>query len=345
MACVRTSVNLLAAACALLSLAACSDALPTYVLTGAAMGTSYSVKIVGAPRAGERLRAHIENALVTIEDSMSTYRPDSELSRFNSFATTSWFEVSRELCDVVAAARRISVLSGGAFDVTVGPLVNLWGFGPDGMVDEPPDAELIAAARERVGYDRLHADCSIPALRKDVGDLYVDLSAYAKGFAVDRVALLLDDAGVANYLVEIGGEMRMRGVNARRDKWSIAIETPEPGGRSVQTIVGLSDAAMATSGDYRNFFEHAGTVYSHTIDPRTGFPVAHGAASVTVVAETAAFADGIATALLVLGPADGMDMAEREGIAAYFLLRIGDGIGDGIAERMSTLFAREVMAR
>ena len=144
----RTSVNTLVAAWALLSLAACSDALPTYVLSGAAMGTSYSVKVVGAPEDREGLRAHIEHALETIEDSMSTYRPDSELSRFNSQATTGWFEVSRELCDVVAAARKISDVSGGAFDVTVGPLVNLWGFGPDGTVGEPPDASRIAAARE-----------------------------------------------------------------------------------------------------------------------------------------------------------------------------------------------------
>ncbi len=337
----RTPVDLPAAAFALLSVAACSDALPTHVLSGAAMGTSYSVKIVDSPRSDERLRARIENALVSIEDRMSTYRPDSELSRFNAQATTSWVEVSHELCEVVAAAREISVLSGGAFDVTVGPLVNLWGFGPDGMTGEPPDAAGIAAARERVGYERLHADCSIPALRKEVGNLYVDLSAYAKGYAVDRVAALLDEADIADYLVEIGGEMRMRGANARREKWSIAIETPEPVGRSVQTIVGLTDAAMATSGDYRNFFEHAGASYSHTIDPRTGLPVAHEAASVTVVAETAAYADGIATALLVLGPADGLDMAEREGIAAYFLLRVGDGI----AERISTLFANEVMAQ
>ena len=225
--------------------------------------------------------------------------------------------------------------------MTVGPLVNLWGFGPAETGYEPPGNDTVTQAMENVGYAKLHVDCTIPALRKEIPGVYVDLSAFAKGHAVDVVAGLLDARALPDYLVEIGGEMRLRGTNARSEAWAIAIETPDRTGRSVRTVVHLSDTAMATSGDYRNFFEHEGRFYSHTIDPRTGYPVAHNGASVTVVAETAAFADAAATALLVLGPDAGMRLAEQENIAAYFLLRLGSEF----EERMSSLFAMKVMKK
>lgn len=332
--------RLLPALVGLCLLGACSENLRTLELTGVTMGTTYSVKMITADEPGG-LSAQIGQALATIEGSMSTYLPDSELSKFNADTRTSWIEVSKQLCAVIDQGLQISERSGGAFDMTVGPLVNLWGFGSAGIADQPPEQQEIIAALETVGFRRLQADCAVPALRKEIPGLYVDLSGYAKGYAVDRVASLLDDAGIANYLVEIGGEMRMRGANARRDHWAIAIETPTRGERSVQKIIKLTDTAIATSGDYRNYFEYDGTAYSHTINPLTGYPVAHDAASVTVVADTAAFADGIATALLVLGPKAGLELAEREQIAAYFLLRIGDGI----EERMSSLFASAVLSQ
>ena len=311
-------------------------------LTGGAMGTSFSVKLVSLPNAVdlEAIRGQVEQTLAVIEQQMSTYIADSELSRFNAQRSIEWFEVSADLCRVVAEALTLSAASDGAFDVTVGPLVNLWGFGPEGQVTEPPDAGLIAVLRQSIGYDSLHADCSVPALRKAVPDLYVDLSAFAKGYGVDELVTLLDAAAVENYLVEIGGELRMRGSNAYGEFWGIAIETPDTGGRTVQKVVRLTNAAVATSGDYRNFFEHDGRLYSHTIDPRTGYPISHDAASVTVIAETAAFADAMATALLVMGPEIGLEFAEREGIAAMFLVR-----HDGhVEERASTRFADEVSA-
>ncbi|MGB5738564.1 MAG: FAD:protein FMN transferase [Woeseia sp.] len=322
----------------LLLLGACGDKLRTIELTGATMGTTYSVKLIAADEP-DGLSAQIGMTLAAIDGSMSTYLPDSELSKFNADTRTSWIEVSKQLCAVIDQAQQISERSGGAFDVTVGPLVNLWGFGSAGIADQPPEQQAIIAALEMVGFRRLQTDCAMPALRKEIPGLYVDLSGYAKGYAVDQVAALLDDAGIADYLVEIGGEMRMRGANLKRDHWAIAIETPTRGERSVQTIVRLTDSAIATSGDYRNYFEYEGTAYSHTINPSTGYPVAHDAASVTVVADTTAFADGIATALLVLGPEAGLELAEREQIAAYFLLRNGDGI----EERMSSLFASVVL--
>jgi thiamine biosynthesis lipoprotein len=327
----------------LTALGACSDSpreRPVQELVGSTMGTTFSIKIVAPPENIDlpELQRDIETALDGINRTMSTYISDSELSRFNASEETDWIDVSAELCYAIEAARVVSEFTDGAFDVTVGPLVNLWGFGPDESAFEPPGNDTITMAMQNIGYERLHVDCTIPALRKESPGVYVDLSAFAKGHAVDKVAELLDARALPDYLVEIGGEMRMRGTNARSELWAIAVETPDRAARSVQTVVRLTDSAMATSGDYRNFFEHDGRFYSHTIDPRTGYPVSHNGASVTVVADTAAFADAAATALLVLGPDAGMKLAEQQSIAAYFLLRLGSEF----EERMSSLFATKV---
>ena len=327
----------------LTALGACSDSpreWPVQELVGSTMGTTFSIKVVAPPEDLDlpALQQDIEEVLDGINRTMSTYISDSELSRFNASEEVDWIDVSPELCHAVEAAQVVSEFTGGAFDVTVGPLVNLWGFGPTDSAYKPPGNDAVTTAMQDIGYSKLHVDCSLPALRKDSPGVYVDLSAFAKGHAVDEVAELLDARALPDYLVEIGGEMRMRGTNARSELWAIAIETPDREGRSIQTVMRLTDSAMATSGDYRNFFEHDGRFYSHTIDPRTGYPVTHNGASVTVVADTAAFADAAATALLVLGPDAGMKLAERESIAAYFLLRLGSEF----EERMSSLFATKV---
>jgi thiamine biosynthesis lipoprotein len=327
-------------------LAACGDSArerPMQELVGSTMGTTFSIKVIAPPESLDLagLRKDIEAALDDVNNAMSTYLGDSELSRFNASDSVDWIEVSPELCHAVEAAQVVSEFTGGAFDVTVGPLVNLWGFGPTESSYEPPPNDAITAAMQYVGYTKLHADCSMPALRKDAPGIYVDLSAFAKGHAADVVAELLDARSLQDYLVEIGGEMRMRGTNASSQPWAIAIEKPDRAARSIHTVVHLTDAAMATSGDYRNYFEHEGRFYSHTIDPRTGYPVTHDAASVTVIAQTAAFADAAATALLVLGPDAGMKLAEQENIAAYFLLRLGTEF----EERMTSLFATKVMKK
>lgn len=322
---------------------ACGSKRVTYELVGSTMGTTFSVQIVDPPDTVDAkvLKNDISAMLAEIERSMSTYMPESELSRFNVYTGSEWFAVSAGLCRVIEGAQGVSKLSSGAFDVTVGLLVNLWGFGPGRAVSEPPDPERVAALLRVVGHDRLHTDCTRPALRKDSGEIYVDLSAYAKGYGVDQIAALLEKNSIRDYLVEIGGEVRACGRNARDSDWAIAIESPRRDSRGVARVVSLADAAMATSGDYRINFESAGRLYSHTIDPRTGYPVSHEGAAVTVVADTAAFADGIATALLVLGPVDGIEFAERENIAALFQLRV-DG---AINERMSSRFAREVVTQ
>jgi thiamine biosynthesis lipoprotein len=302
----------------------CQRGAPVLALQGSTMGTSYSVQLAAAP-AGLDMQAlgqAIARVLEEVNVLMSTYRPDSELSRFNASESTDWFACSPELVEVLAAARQVSDASGGAFDVTVGPLVNLWGFGPNIEPDELPGQTQIDAARARMGYRQLELRESPPALRKARPDLYVDLSAIAKGYGVDRVAALLARQGIENALVEIGGELRGHGVNGRGEPWRIAVERPLPDGpRQVFRVLGLQDIGMATSGDYRNFFELDGKRYSHSIDPATGRPVGHALVSVTVLAENTMMADAWATALLVLGPERGLALAESRGLAALLISR------------------------
>lgn len=314
----------------LLLVTACAPEPQVTELSGTTMGTGYSIQVVDLPdEPGPRwLRERIEAELELVNDLMSTYRDDSELSRFNRSRSTDWFAVSPGLAVLVREAILTSEVSGGAFDTTVGPLVNLWGFGPETGPDRVPSDAKIAQARARVGYRKLSVRVEPPAVRKAEPDLYLDLSAIAKGYGVDRIAKLLDDAGIANYLVEIGGELRSRGHNGRGQTWRIAVERPDPGIREVHRVIKLRGGAMATSGDYRNFFERDGKHYSHTIDPRTGHPVTHGLASVTVLAPEAARADALATAFLVLGPGPGFDLAESLQVAALFILRSPDGYSE-----------------
>lgn len=314
----------------LLALAACgSDSrLPQYELSGNAMGTTFNITLVDPAEnfADEALLSRISEVLERVNDLASTWKQDSQLSLLNAEQSTDWITVSGELCNALESALEIGRLSDGAFDITVGPLVNLWGFGPDGMVSTPPSDEALAGVMESVGYDLLETRCEQPAVKKAQARLYVDLSGWAKGHAVDEVALLLDSEGFTDYLVEIGGELRVRGHNAARENWAIAVEAPSTQQRKPHSVLRVTDTSVATSGDYRNYFEHDGVHYSHTIDARTGRPVTHELAAVTVVNESAAFADAMATALLVLGPDAGPVLATKQQIAGYFLVRNASGI-------------------
>lgn len=316
----RTTLVLAAAACG-----SPTEASPLRELSGTTMGTTYMVKIVGS---GERsaLDAAVHRILQSVDARMSTFRSDSELSRFNASKATDWFSVSAATRDVVAEALRISRLSHGAFDVTVGPLVRLWGFGPRPRRGRVPSAAEIAAAKERIGYRRVQVRASPPAIRKSQPEIELDLSALAKGFAVDAVARELERRGFRHFLVEVGGELRAAGRNAQARPWQVAIERPTAGAPVPRRIVPLQDRAIATSGDYRNSWEHEGVRYSHVLDPRTGWPIAHGAASVTVLADSAMRADALATALLVLGPQEGMALAEAEGLAVSMMVRGRGGL-------------------
>lgn len=227
---------------------------------------------------------------------------------------------------MASAALDVSLMTQGAFDITVGPLVNLWGFGPTNMTNELPSNEEITAAQTNVGYEKLETDCDYASLRKASAGIYVDLSGWAKGYAVDEIAALLDADNFENYLIEIGGELRLKGHNSAREKFSIAIEKPLENNAMQYVSIRLTDAAVASSGDYRNFYEHDGRRYSHTIDPRTGRPIDHSLVGVTVVSTTTAFADAMATALLVLGADDGLALAEKLKVSALFLIKGDDGV-------------------
>ena len=289
---------------------------------GQTMGTTYSVKVVGATVDDVQLAALIDERLLRINQLMSTYMPASELSQFNDAPTDVWFDVSPETLAVIALSTEIATLSEGSFDVTVGPLVNLWGFGPQQIPDHVPSAAEIEAIRDRVGFT--HLQVRPGALRKDAA-LYVDLSAIAKGFAVDEIVSLLEARGLVNYLVEVGGEIRARGKNPGGQIWRVAIELPDASQRRPYQVVELADMSMATSGDYRNYFEQGGVRFSHTIDPATGSPIRHNLASVTVLAKSAARADAMATAINVMGADRGLALAEAQGLAVFVILKQADG--------------------
>jgi thiamine biosynthesis lipoprotein len=312
-----------------LLLTACGDGrLPQLEIDGGALGTTFNVSIVEPPETldPEAVQGEILATLDRIDRLASTWRDDSELSILNADRSIDWIIVSPGFCSALESALELGRVTDGAFDVTVGPLVNLWGFGPNGQVLEPPSDESIAAARERVGYSLIETDCGEGLVRKGHAEIYVDLSGWAKGLAVDEVAEMLAAQGLEDYLVEIGGEIRVSGHNSDNANWALAVEAPSTSQRIPHAIVRVTDTSVATSGDYRNYFEHGGTRYSHTIDPRSGRPVTHDLAAVTVVHESAAYADALATALLVLGPQDGPALAQRLEIAAYFLIRSESGI-------------------
>lgn len=341
----RTSIRWLAVLAAAAGLAACGDSRPAPVsgpkafsFQGATMGTTYTVKVV-APSLSEAdqraTRDAIRAALDAVDQSMSTYKPGSELSRFNGYGGGRPFKLSAATVRVFLLAREVSATTGGAFDVTVGPLVNAWGFGPVKRAEPPTEAEL-EAVRARVGYRKLEIDAQALTVTKGHPDMYADLSAIAKGFGVDQVAAALDARGLANYMVEVGGEVRVKGRNAAGTPWQVGIERPDSIEQRAQIVVPMSNLSMATSGDYRNYFVKGGRRYSHEIDPTTGYPIQHGLASVTVVASECALADAYATGLLVLGPEKGYALAAEKGLAAYFIEHRPGGI---FGERQTPAFA------
>jgi len=305
---------------------------PALEITGPTMGTYYAVKVPRPPEGldAETLKTGVEGVLQAVNAEISTYDPESELSRLNANPSTDWIPVSANLLGVLAEGVRISALSGGAFDITVGPLVNLWGFGPEVRADAVPSPEAIQSALARVGYGKIELRPTPPAVRKARGDLYIDLSALGEGHGADRMAAYLESLGLGDYMVAVAGTIRVRGLNAQGRPWGIAVEEPSADRRAVQRVLPLGEGAVSTSGDYRNFFEQGGRRFSHHIDPRTGESVAHRLASATVMLacgrDPAMTADGLATALVVLGEEKGPALAESLGLAAYFIVREGEGL-------------------
>ncbi len=300
---------------------------------GPIFGTGYHVTVYAAldDEAQETLDQGIHRELEHVDHLMSTYKDDSELSRFNRYPVGVPFFLSPETAAVIRESLRIARLSNDAFDVTVGPAVNLWGFGPQGRPDRAPEADALAEALARVDIHALELHGDTLTKTKPV---YVDLSGIAKGFGTDQVADYLERQGIDSYLVEVGGEIRTRGHKPDGSPWRVAVEKPVSSERSVQRVIDLGDAAVATSGDYRNYFEENGVRYSHTIDPRTGRPITNRVASVTVITQRCATADALATAFTVMGESAALKLAERENLAVYVIVRTDDGF----ETRMSPAF-------
>ena len=303
----------------------CSSQDEVIALSGSTMGTTYHIKVAnskGLPDA-QLLQAEIDMALEQVNDQMSTYRPDSELSRFNQLKQGQSLTVSADTITNIREGIRLYQLTDGALDITLGPLVNLWGFGPDKRPLEVPSAEQIAEAKTRMGIDAIQIEGDL--LSKSQSSVYVDLSSIAKGFGVDKVARLLDKYQPKGYLVEIGGEISVKGSKGDGKPWRVAIEQPADNGRAVQQVIEPGTMAMATSGDYRNYYEEDGQRFTHIIDPRSGFPVEHRLASVTVLHPECMTADGFATAMMVMGTEASLALAEKEKLAIMLIEKQDEG--------------------
>ncbi|MDX3907908.1 MAG: FAD:protein FMN transferase [Pigmentiphaga sp.] len=313
------------------------------VLGGPTMGTSWSVKFVDDGTAPADLEAQIRAELDEVINQMSTWLDSSDLSRFNAAPAGSWHVLPPALFLVLEQALAIAGESGGAYDPTVGPLVEIWGFGPEGPHARPAEAD-IQAQRSRVGWHRIELD-PVRRRARQPGGAYVDLSGIAKGYAVDAVARRLRRAGVAGYLVEIGGELYGHGVKPDGQPWWVELEQPAGGplamgedkGPAAATWAALDDLAIATSGDYRRYVSDGQGVYSHTIDPRSGAPIDNGLASVTVLHPECMAADALATALTVMGPDAGLAWASRRGLAALFVQRTADGLKETMTPNFAAM--------
>lgn len=312
----------------LTSLCACqSSNKELMTINGLTMGTSYSIKIVPNGNEPDKDTVHtsIENILADINQAMSTYINDSELSLFNQSRITDWQVLSADLYRVIQHGNQVSSVSSGAFDITVGPLVNLWGFGPDPYTRDIPSASVIQSIKQHTGFEKLVFDETTQRISKSDPIVTIDLSGIAKGFAVDKIAQYLNGLGIEDYLVEIGGELIGKGMNAKQQAWQIGIEQAKPLERSVQRIISLDNIAMATSGDYRNYFEKDGVRYSHTINPVSGKPISHTLAAVTVLHSSAMHADALATAFMVSGPEKSLALANKIGVALYMIIKTNVG--------------------
>ncbi|MDP3845449.1 MAG: FAD:protein FMN transferase [Pseudomonas sp.] len=307
---------------------------------GPTMGSSYSIKYLPAAHGPTvaHAQAATEAILAEVDQQLSTYRNDSLIARFNALPANSCQQLPAEVLGLVRFGEQLSQQSAGAFDMTVEPLLNLWGFGPQARDERVPTASEIAAVRLRVGHQHVRIDGQ--QLCKDAA-VALDFNSIAAGYAVDRIAAKLGELGVGSYLVEVTGEVKAQGQKADGSPWRIAIEAPLDNQQVAQRILPLDGYGISTSGDYHNYFEQDGQHYSHTLDPLTGAPIKHGLAQVSVVDRAVQRADGLSTLLMVLGPERGLAFAEREGIAALFVSRVGPGFVSHSSSAFTRLFGAE----
>lgn len=335
------SFALLAVGCGERNLLYTPAARGAHTFHGLAMGSSYTVKIATAGLSSATLDAAQEQVAAALGDvvaRMSHYEPDSEVSRLNRQPIGEPFAVSAPTLQVFEVAGAVRAASGGAFDVAIGRAVDEWGFGPS---ERPRQALPASAVQALQRLQRLQRHAAL-ALDPRAGTLtrhapvLANLSGIAKGFGVDRAAFALERLNITDYMVEVGGEIRTQGRNAQGRPWQLAIERPDAMPQRAMRIVPLAGKSLATSGDYRNFFMHEGRRYSHEIDPHSAEPVRHALASVSVVADDCTHADAWSTALFVLGPERGFEIAARQGLAAHFVVRRPDG---SFAETVTAAFA------
>jgi thiamine biosynthesis lipoprotein len=307
----------------LLLIVSCAPNQPAEIsISGQTMGTTYSIKVVQrseVPIDIESLKGQIDDALIQVNALMSTYDPDSELSQLNKTAAGISFPISEQTEFVLKEAIRLHNLSNGSLDVTVGPLVNLWGFGPNKRAEVIPTQSQLLDIADYVGIDKFEMNLGV--VTKLHSKLYIDLSTIAKGYGVDAVADIVEDNLIGDYLIEIGGEMRVAGKKANGNDWRIAIEKPITNERAIQKIISIGNNAVATSGDYRNYFEQDGIRYSHLIEPKTGYPITHNLVSVTVVHASSMTADGLATALNVMGAEEAKVLAISQNLAVFMIIK------------------------
>ena len=309
-------------------LSACKDKpLPELMLDGEAMGTTWQVTLATANNPDTAsLKKEIDALLVSLNTQMSTYNDESALSSFNADVSTGWVDMPEPVVSLVNAARRVSKATQGAFDITMGSVVDLWGFGADDIPENEPTLDVILDEMNSVGYQLLLVSRDETQVRKTVPGLKVDLSSIAKGYAVDRVGELLEGQGLNRYIVEFGGEIRTRGKSAEHTPWTIGIESPDPTVAAKGFLgIAVENAHIATSGDYRNYREVDGKRVSHLIDGRTGYPIENNVASVTVLHGTTEQADAWATAFMVLGADESLARAEDDGLAVSLTVREGNG--------------------
>ena len=298
-------------------------------INGSIFGTTYSVQIATETDLDlVDVQRQIDARLQTIDHIMSTWKKNSEISYFNDHIDGNWFTVSAELGQIVRSSKEIYKTTLGAFDPTLGPLIKLWGFNGNRKLNTTPDPIAIDVAQSQIGMYAIEIAADNKGLKKSKS-LSINLSAIAKGYAVDQVATILEQQQFDHFLVEIGGELRVQGSKNGRP-WTVGIELPDPDKRQLHRAIEISNTAMATSGDYRNFFEKDGQRYSHILDPRTGYPIKHALASVTVLAPDCATADGYATAFMVLGPQKSKAIAEQKNLALYMLVANAQGGFDAI---------------
>lgn len=328
-------VKALSLALLILMLSGCGEQVLEF--GGPTMGSSYSVKYLrgaNGPALSEA-KAATEAILAEVDQQLSTYRSDSLVSQFNALPANSCQVMPAQVLGLVSFGEQLSAQSDGAFDLTLEPLLNLWGFGPQSRGEQVPTPEQIAEVRERIGHQHLRIDGA--QLCKDAA-VALDFNSIAAGYAVDRISERLAELGVSSYLIEATGELKAQGNKPDGSAWHIAIEAPLEHQQVAEKILPLDGYGVSTSGDYHNYFERDGQRYSHSLDPQTGAPIRHNLAQVTVLDRSAQRADALSTLLMILGPERGLAFAERAGIAALFVSRAPQGFVSTASSTFTHLF-------